>query len=346
MKFSNIYFILLVIMICSCEVDNEYIPVYQDAIYIMDANGSNKQKVIEVDGCCNVQFIPDSDKLLYMLNRTDGSNMGSLYTVNTDGSEITQISSELKIRRDLPSISDDGIKIVFWVFDDSRDYAIYDLYMVDPMGIEITNLTQTDNMSEIDATFIQYQDQEYLLYVTYFTENEINYSTINMMNTTTFEIDTLYVEEIEGDHGFRKTIYDNVNDILFTIFNYYSVLEYSSLENGESIFVSDCLLRTMSLSIMYNQLLFNSISIMKYDYSLNQTNELVDGYRYQVFQDKVIYCTYSHSNDGDIYSIKLDGSNNTFLSEDGFYPRFSKDGSRIVYIGRYVTNPKRNLITN
>ena len=317
---------------CSCGE-----PGYQDAIYIMDIDGNNKQKVIDVDLCRNVQFIPNFDKLLYMIKKTDGSNMGSLYTVNTDGSEITQISGELKVRLDLPSISDDGTKIVFWVLDDSRDYAIYDLYMTDPMGIEITNLTQTDNTSEIDATFIHHQNQENLLYVTYFYENEINYSTICMMNTTTFEIDTLYVMEIEDDHGFRKPIYDNVNDILFTIFDYYSVLEYSSLENGNHTIVSDyCSLITMDLSILNTQLLFGSTSIMKYDYSLNQTNELVGGFRFQIFQDKVIYSTHSYSNVGDIYSVKLDGSDNTMLSEDSFYPRFSNDGSQIVFIGKYL----------
>jgi hypothetical protein len=331
---------------CGEHYDDDYEPIYQDAIYIMDADGSNKQKVIDVDGCCNVQFVPDSDKLLYMLRRTDGTNTGSLYTVNTDGSEITQISGELKIKRDLPSISDDGSKIVLWAFDDSRDYT-YDLYMVDPIGSGITNLTITANVSEKDATFIQYQDQEYLLYVTYFNENEINYSTISMMNTTTFEIDTLYVREIEGDHGFKKPIYDWVNDILFTIYDYYSVFEYNSLENGNNTFVSYCGLSTMDLSIMYNQLLFHYNTIIKYDYSLNQTNELVDGYRYQIFQDTVIFCTSSQSNNGDIYSIKLDGSDNTMLSENGFYPRFSKDGTRIVYIGKYEINPRRrNLITN
>ena len=75
---------------------------------------------------------------------------------------------------------------------------------------------------------------------------------------------------------------------------------------------------------------------MKYDYSLNQTNELVGGFRFQIFQDKVIYSTHSYSNVGDIYSVKLDGSENTMLSEDSFYPRFSNDGSQIVFIGKYL----------
>ena len=154
---KNFIIILVLIILMGCNDDNVYIPFYQDAIYIMDADGSNKQKVIDVDGCSNVQFLPNSDKLLYMLNRTDGTNTGSLYTVNTNGSEITQISGELKIKRDLPSISDDGSKIIFWAFDDSRDYT-YDLHMVDPMGIEITNLTQTEDVSEKEATFINYQN--------------------------------------------------------------------------------------------------------------------------------------------------------------------------------------------
>ena len=326
------------LILIGCNDDYYYIPIYQDAIYIMDTDGSNIQKVIDVNSCSNVQFLPNSNKLLYMLNRTDGSNMGSLFTSNTDGTEVTQISGELKIRKDLPSISDDGLKIVFWVLNESRDFAVYDLYLVDPMGIEIVNLTQTNNVSEIDASFIYYQSQECLLYVTYYTENQINYSTISIMNMTTFGIDTLYIEEIDSDHGFRKPNYDNENDILFTIYDYYSVSKYSSLENGVSTFVSYCGLESMEISIENTQILFHLNGIVLNNYVLNQVEELVDGYKPHVFQDIVIYCTYGWSNIGDIYSIKLDGSNNTILAEDGFYPRFSDDGSQIVYIGRYDIN--------
>ena len=221
---KNFIIILVLIILIGCNDGDEYIPFYQDAIYIMDTDGSNKQKVIEVDGCSNVQFVPNSNKILFMTPRGDGSLMKQLQTVNIDGSELVQISGDLKLKDAQPSISDDGNKIVFWAFDDSRDYT-YDLYMVDPLGIEITNLTQTEDVSEKDASFINYQDQEYMLYVTYFTENDMNFSTISMMNMTTFTIETLYIEEIEDEHGFKKPIYDCVNDFLFAIYDYYSVIE-------------------------------------------------------------------------------------------------------------------------
>ena len=344
--------ILVLIILMGCNDDNVYIPFYQDAIYIMDADGSNKQKVIDVDGCSNVQFLPNSDKLLYMLNRTDGTNTGSLYTVNTNGSEITQISGELKIKRDLPSISDDGSKIIFWAFDDSRDYT-YDLHMVDPMGIEITNLTQTEDVSEKEATFINYQNLEYLLYVTYFNENEINYSTISMMNTTTFEIDTLYVEEIEEEWGFKHPLYYPNYEILFVVSGQVGttassyLYSYDSLINGNPTLIpTEVYGYKMEISLDFHKLIFQSHDITIYDIIQNEVNFLVDGYWFDPFNDKVIYSSGRHLADSDIYSIKFDGSNNKMLTEDGIYPRFSDDGSQIVFIGKYVTNPRRNLITN
>ena len=344
---------MLLIMTACNNNDFTHISEYQDAIYIMDTEGNNKQKVIDVAGCSNVQFIPNSDKLLYMINRTDGSNMGSLYTVNTDGSEITQISGELKIRRDLPSISDDGLKIVFWVLDDSRDSAIYDLYLTDPLGIEITNLTQTEDESEKDASFINYQDQEYLLFVTYFNENDLNYSTISKMNIDTFEVDTLYVEEINEEWGFKHPLYCQLYDKLFVVFGQIGTFasshlySYDSLYNGNPTLIpTEVYGYKMDISLDFHKLIFQSYDITTYDILQNEVNLLADGYKFNTYHDKVIYCTNSQSNNGNIYSIKLDGSNNTLLSEDGFYPRFSKDGSQIVYIGRYVTNPQRNLITN
>jgi len=332
-------------MIFGCNDDKEYIPFYQDAIYIMDADGGNKQKVIDMDACINVQFIPASNKLLYTINTSDGTNTASIYTIDTDGSDTRLISGEFKVKRDLPSISEDGGKIVFWAFTESRDY-IYDLYMTDSIGSEIINLTQTMDQSEKDASFIKYQDQEYLLYVTYFSENDSYYSTINTMNMNTFEVDTLYIEEIENDHGFKKPIYDTENDILFTIFDFYSVLKYNSLANGDSTFISYCAVNNMELSILHTQLLFQLNGIMLYNYDMNHFEELVDGYKFDIFEETIIYCTYFQSNTGDIFSIKIDGSDKTKLCENGFYPRFSEDGSMIVYIGSYIQNQERYLITN
>ena len=335
----------LMLIILGCTKDNEYIPFYQDAIYIMDSDGDNKQKVIDVEGCTNVQFIQDSNKILFMTSRYDGSYMKQLHTVNIDGSDSLQISGDYLLKDEQPAVSDDGSKIVFWALHESRD-AVYDLYMTDPLGTEIINLTNTENESEKDALFIQYQEQEYLLYVTYFSEANVNYSTISMMNIDTFEIDTLYIEEIEDEHGFKNPIYDKENDILFTIFDYYSVIKYNSLENGNSSFVSQCGLRAMDLSITTTQLIFQLNGIVMYDYSQNQFEELVEGYRYDLLDESIIFCTNSQSNSGDIYTIKLDGSNNTLLVEDGFYPRYSPDGSQIVYIGHHLKSQEKNLITN
>ena len=59
----------------------------------------------------------------------------------------------------------------------------------------------------------------------------------------------------------------------------------------------------MDLSIINTHLLFHSLSIMKYDYSLNQieVNFLADGYWFDSYNEKVIYSSGRHLADSDIY---------------------------------------------
>jgi len=318
----------------------------------MNTDGDNKQKVIDVNYCKNVQFIPNSNKILFMTSRNDGSQMKQLLTVNIDGSDSLKISGQYLLRDAQPSVSEDGSKIVFWALPDSRDYS-YDLYMTDPLGTEIINLTNTEDESEKDASFINYQDHEYLLYVTYFNESETNFSTISLMNIETFEIDTLYIEEIEEEWGFKHPLYCQSYEILFVVSGQVGttassyLYSYDSLYNGNSVLIpTEVYGYKMDISLDFHKLIFQSHDIMTYDILQNEVNLLVGGYKFDTYLDKMIFCTRSQSNDGDIYSIKLDGSDNTLLSEDGFYPRFSSNGDKIVFIGRYNTNPRRDLITN
>ena len=106
---------------CGEHYDDDYEPIYQDAIYIMDADGSNKQKVTDVDNCDNVQFIPNSDKLLYLADN-------SLFTVNIDGTENQKISGELEITNHLPVIKSDGQMIALrFKFGDNTNIGLFDM---------------------------------------------------------------------------------------------------------------------------------------------------------------------------------------------------------------------------
>jgi Tol biopolymer transport system component len=319
---------------------------------MINTDGSNKNKIIEVDYCTNVQFIPNTNKILFMTSRDDDSHMYQIHTVNIDGTDSLQISGEYLLRDAQPAVSDDGNKIVFWALHQSRDYA-YDLYMTDPLGTEITNLTNTENESEKEASFISYQGQEYLLYVTYFSENYLEYSTVNLMNTTTFTVDTLYVEEIEEERGFRLPTYHSDLDLLFVALAkvdtmiYSNIISYDSLYDGNpSITYTLMYNRIMEINTEFNMLIFSSSDIMVLDIDNYEINFLADGYWFNSFNEKVVYSSGGYLSDSNIYSISIDGSNNVMLSEDGIYPQFSYDGEKIVYIGKYITNPRRDLLTN
>ena len=343
---------MLPLFFCGCNYggdDNDYIPIYQDAIYIMDADGSNKQKVIDVDNCDNVQFIQDSNKLLY---RADNS----LFTVNEDGTENTKISGELNVRRDLPAISDDGEKIAFAVYYDSRDY-IYDLYITEPTGNEISNLTNSANVSEKEATFIQYQNQEFLLYVTYFNNRDVSYSTVSKMNLANSIIDTCYIKELynlDYANGFSDPKYDENTDNLFVFWGSVdgSIYQYSSVEDGfiENEFIANGAIPYYSheLSQIVTKLLYyhQNDYMTLFDYTFQISTNYEEGYNFTLSEDTILY-TDSRTGLCSIYSIKFDGLNKNLLTEDSMMPRFNEDAAQIVYIGQYITNPvQKNLITN
>jgi len=61
---------------------------------------------------------------------------------------------------------------------------------------------------------------------------------------------------------------------------------------------------------------------------------------------KVVYSIDSSFN-GDIYIIDSDSTNLHKLANNGDYPRFSNDGTKIVFPGQYQTNKEsKNNITN
>jgi hypothetical protein len=300
----------------------------------MDADGSNKQKVIDVDNCDNVQFIPNSDKILYLADN-------SLYTVNIDGTENVKISGELDvIDKVKPSISYNGEYIAFNVQERNNR----EVYNIDVSNCIITNISNTVFFDEFYPKFSKTEDclcyssnsNELNMIINFNVENlekDTLYTTNNFLGDVCYSIDSecIYftqrtsrslaiLKKVEIATQITEDIAENINTLNGGYFDvnedYFVLLQFSpnvwvanSLETEETVIIGDVFYPFLS---MFNSVLFSD----EFDSS------------------------------GDIYIFILISEDTEKLT-GGKSPIFSQDCESIVYISRYITNPKsKNLITN
>jgi len=329
--------IILILLFCGCDyfgADDVYIPIYQDAIYIMDADGSNKQKVIDVDNCDNVQFIQDSNKLLY---RADNS----LFTVNEDGTENTKISGDLLvIDKVKPSISYNGEYITFNVQEGNNR----EVYIIELSNGIITNISNTVFFDEYCPKFSKSEN------LVCYSSNSADIGMIINVEYESMNKDTLYI----SNYNLGDVCYSiNSNKVYFTQRSNRALAQLKRIDR-----------ETLITEVVTNNISFwngGYFDINNYYYVILQfnsgdwiVNELDS--KDTIILGNIPFPNLSSSNSA-IYSSDYDTSSNInfhnlltnsieIIMDNGKAPAFSENDSLIVYVGRYLTNPKRNLITN
>ena len=83
-------------------------------IYVMDADGSNKQRVTDLPGANWAPFFhPDGERILFSSNHHDGGGRDfAIFMINIDGTGLTQITHSNTFDS-FPMFSFDGSKLVF-----------------------------------------------------------------------------------------------------------------------------------------------------------------------------------------------------------------------------------------
>jgi hypothetical protein len=327
---KNMIIILILLFLIACnDNDNEYIPIYQDAIYIMNADGSNKQKVINVNNCDNVQFIPNSNKLLYLADN-------SLYTVNEDGTENVKISGELGIATS-PIISEDGL-FCYLTGNASNRITYYDIYKMNIQDESFDNLTVLDNDQIGDINY----KQGFIVYIS-ISNNDI-YSLKKMNVNTSINYDTIYVaseESIILSPVFGQT----TDDIFFTSLN--GIYKINNYNQCELIIANEYGIR---LFYPFEEILFfesTSHEILSFNLSNSVLNYFINGYFPDFSNDKMIYSTNWGDYNSEVRVFNLTTFEDTFLVEHAYKGKFSDNAQKITFIGKYITNPRsKNLITN
>lgn len=315
---------MVVITGCDENVDIEY---YEFCIYTMNADGSDLTKVIDV-GATYALFVPNSTMILYRSGK-------SLYTVNEDGSNNTLITDTLDVKSEPPVIFSDGSKVVF--------VSNNDIFIANINGDNITQLTGTKDIIErqpclsLDNNEIIYNCEclKKSLYSICRMElyNGIIDTLLTSGNSLSWSKYSIDEEKIfytkRGDNAGLFSMYKDGSNIIHLL---------SEIAVGFPIEVS-------SAKIVY----FYTPNIYIVNYDGSAISDLGQGYdpHIALFNDSQIVYSNNGFQDGDIYIMNNDGTQKGRLASYGNNPRFSNDGTKIVFPGQYKTKKKvKNYITN
>jgi len=120
----------------SWSPDGSRIAYISDGIYIMDANGGNRTKVIDLDMSeeKSPSWSPDGNSIVF------AGASGSVLSMDTDGSNLTPVVTGMSIYwiSDCPSYSPGGSQIMFAA---AREQGWWKIYLVDMDGSNETCLT-------------------------------------------------------------------------------------------------------------------------------------------------------------------------------------------------------------
>ena len=296
-------------------------PMWEDAIFIMDDDGSNVTYLIDgIPG--SVQFAPNDEKIIGVFSR--------IWSLNLDGSGFTYLVDSLSIDTPLPVFSPDGSKIAF---------ASGDIYIMDIDGTNLQNLTNTPDVRDRyphfspDGDSIVYTtDSDTLITISIIDKNGES-SRILISDTPSTKLAQVYYYpryNISGDK------------IYYIFFGGLEGLYSINTDGTENTILYDRAVYTYFLSMTDDgsKLAFTCgahIYILNTENSEITDLEVGGGGMISPDGSKIVF--------GGVKIMNSDGSGFTKL-EDGGNPRFSHnkydDHYKIVYSGAREINKKIN----
>lgn len=308
---------------CEEKIHNPYEPEYAPCIYIINTDGSNLNQVTDF-GAENVQFIPESQEILYL------SFDYKLYKINYDGSNNILLSDTIQVywNYGIPSVSNDGQKIAFSGSTNNR--SIRNIFMVNPDGSDLKQIT---NITDGQAKAPNFNNDGSKIVYVITNENGINKLSIYDLNNNSNNLILSSSEIVYYVPKFNPTI-----DKIYYIRGPYGPQRglYMCDYNGENeVFVSS------NVDILYN-IAGNGEKIVYEDNQGNVYSMNFDGsediYLHQGINPVISY-------DGELIAfhynwvelINSDGTDFRHLYP-GEKPQFSNSGNKIVFIGNYQIN--------
>ena len=341
--------LIIVISITACSNHpNDAGAWYQGALYIANADGSNKQKVIDVGDvdCYEINDVNvDYVKFIYNQNKLVYRKDNALYTVNFDGSDNMKISGDIDIKYGYSSVSvtTDGNLLIFTGFlNEQADIFIYNV-----SNESFVNVTETDSIDEFNPKFSI--DNESACFITSID----SVHRLCVLDIPSFSVDTLYtgnlripgcIFSIEKDRIYFIEEYEDSKQSIVSTREYYRgklmSLDVSTLE---LIMLDDYTSnsRARLLNINDNYLLFRRYS--SGDWAAidleNQITILIELYAgfIELNENNQIL----HSGDSITGSIKLFDIETGTIDEiltDSFGGSYNLDETKICFVSRYRVN--------
>lgn len=127
-----------------------------DGITIIERDGSNPQRIEpHLKNIGGIDWSPDGSRFTFVGDGANLTQRWDIYTMNVDGSELTNLTHDDHINLD-PSWSPDGSQILFRSRRSGDEEGIHhegepapdEIYAMNPDGTEITRLTNNDGIDQ------------------------------------------------------------------------------------------------------------------------------------------------------------------------------------------------------
>ena len=325
MKVFIFLLIMMFLFFIGCENDIlEYVgPAYQNAIYIMDGDGNNKEKIIDTD-CRNVQFIPGTDKILYVKN---GSDTDTLFIANDDGSEIMIICDELELSSSNPIFSANGQFCYIKVLSD--EWSTSDIYEFDLINNSYRNLT---NNHWIGIQTFDYKENT----LVYSLGRVYDICTVLKLNLSNIQLDTLFI--VQENTYLNPVIFgETTNEIYFSWSGTDILCRIYKMDIAENIIDTlTTVIYGCGLTYTSNNNLFlddTHSDIIHIDLLSNNLTSLVVGRFPDFHNELMLFSTISDDYDSEVRRLNLSNMENLSITSHGFKPKYSENGEKIVFIG-------------
>ncbi len=356
-KFLILNLLFIIFLLAGCDIldifgEHGTCYHYKDAIYLIDTDGINLTKVIDLDHTAStceggsieylpgasIKFSADGNKLIYNKFFYYGSNINGLYSINNDGSNNTLLTDTLIVFGN-PSISTVEPKIVFSAdieYDGRYSDEFSDIFIVNLDATGLTNLTNTYEVNERYPCFSPNGDEIIFLTAIPFEIFVGRTYYITKLNLNSGTLDTLATN---NEYEYKHLAFSpDGTKIYFTHYSAFYVMNSdgtNQVQLYEYIHISDYLSFSPDGSkIVYNY--YGNLYVMNSDGSgITQIETAIDPSYSHISHNgnNIIYSGYFI--DGDIYIIDIDGSNEIKINR-GFKPTFSPDDSKIVFSGFYL----------
>ena len=118
-------------------------------IYIMDADGSNVQRVTTSEiGFQRPSWSPDGRRIAYAIENSDSGSYGNIFLINDDGTWVSTVLSE-SFSTFETAWSPDGTKIAYQSWEhDTEDTNNSEIYVMDVDGGNATRLTNNSDFED------------------------------------------------------------------------------------------------------------------------------------------------------------------------------------------------------